>query len=117
MAKRRTAASRVGRNARPARSNNVPTAKRSKLSGKGKAQTANLTRAAIEDPAHVGRGNTDFNRMANKTIEGHRSAADRKAQRRRDVRNTRQTTIPRECNARRRAAAVKVQSSKRQSPK
>jgi hypothetical protein len=55
--------------------------------GKGVAQMTSKTRMAVEDQRGLTRGGTDFSRTANKTIYGHRSATDRKMQRKRDVQN------------------------------
>jgi len=63
-------------------SSQIPT--RSRLSGKGQAQMQNTTRTANEDPAHVGRGLTDFSRTAVLTRKGHASSAARRAQGKRD---------------------------------
>lgn len=57
---------------------------RSRLSGKGQAQMRSVTRTANEDPAHVGRGLTDFSRTAVFTMKGHASSAARRAQGKRD---------------------------------
>jgi len=59
-------------------------APKGRQAGKGNAQIRNTTRTATEDPAHVGRGLTDFNRTAVFTMKGHASSAARRAQGKRD---------------------------------